>query len=265
MKKLSMVLLIILSLVLAPAPAVIAANLDLVTDAANVLTHSERKELNDRAQAISAKYNCEVAIVTIEEMDDDDGAYLWARYIYEEYDFGSGSEKSGLLFFLSLAERDYALIAYGYGNTAFTDHGKDVMLDKFILPLLKENKYHQAFSVYLDQSEEFLALARAGTPFDRNTDPNAARTDFLIKLAVVILLPLLTAFVICSRWKKEMKTAVTARTAANYIPAGGFNLTGSADMFLYQTRESKKVAPPSSGRGGTTIDSKGYSGRSGKF
>ena len=264
MKKVLIALLFIFSLNAVLAPAALAAEIDLISDSAGILTRDECDNLMERAEAISAKYSCDVGIVTIDEMSDNDGAYEWARYIYEEYGFGYGADKSGLLFFLSMAERDYALVAYGYGNTAFTDHGKDVMLDKHILPLLRENKYYDAFSTYLDKSEEFLGMAREGAPFDVDTDPENANRALLGKLAVTILLPLLIAWIVCSIWKKQMKTAVTARTAGNYIPPGGFRLTGQADMFLYRTQTRRKIERSSSG-GGTTRDSKGFSGRSGKF
>jgi len=264
MKKILTVLLLTLSLFFVFPSAAFAAELELVEDVAGILTPSEQHGLLGRAETISKKYKCDVAIIIIEEMTDDDGAYEWARYIYDKYDFGYGADKSGVLLFLSMDKRDYALIAYGYGNTAFTDYGKDVMLDKHILPLLKENKYHEAFSAYLDKAEEFLQTARDGAPFDRGSDPGSATIAFFIKLAVTVLLPILIALIVCTMWKKQMKTAVTARAAANYIPAGGFNLTGQTDMFLYRTQTRTSVQTSSSS-GGTTKDSRGYSGRSGKF
>jgi len=265
MKKLLIVLILVLSFTIAIAPAAFAVELDLVEDFADVLTREESGTLLSRAEEISERFRCDVAIVIINEMIDDDGAYEWARFIYEEYDYGYGQQKSGVLLFLSMAERDYALIAYGFGNTAFTDYGKDVMLDRHILPLLRENKYYEAFSVYLDKAEEFLAMARSGTPFDRHTDPDAPGVPILVKLAIIILLPALIAFIICSTWKKQMKTAVKAKFASNYIPPGGFKLTGQADTFLYRTQTRTKVETKSSSSRGTTVDSRGFSGRSGKF
>jgi len=267
MKKLWIALLLVLLVTIASASAVFAAEWDLVADFAGTLTVNQQSELLRRAERISESYRCDVAIVTLERMQDNDGAYEWARYIYEEYGYGFGSEKSGLLFFLSLAERDYSLIAYGNGNIAFTDYGKDVMLDRHILPLLRDNKYSEAFSVYLDKAEEFLQMAREGTPFDRTADPGAQQTVFLIKLGTVFILPPLIALIVCSMWKRQMKTATKAKTACSYIPAGGFNLTGQTDTFLFRTLTRTKIQTntSSSGSGGTTKDSRGYSGRSGKF
>jgi len=264
MKKVLTTILLAFLLTALLAPVAIAADLDLVTDITGTLTESQKERLNERAERISEQYRCEVAIVVIDAMDDRAGAYAWAQHIYQEYNFGYGPEKSGILLFLSLAERDYYMIAFGYGNTAFTDYGKDVMLDNYILPLLGNNRYYEAFSAYFDKAEEFLAMARNGTPFDRHTDPAAQRESNLIKIAVVIIVPLIIAFIICSVWKSQMKSARIATTACNYIPPGGFQLTGHADTFLYQTRTRVKIQSSSSS-GGTSVNSRGFSGRGGKF
>jgi len=264
MKKLWITLLLTLLLTAAFTVVALAADIDLVTDITGTLTESQVNQLNERAERISEQYRCEVAIIVIDAMDDNDGAFAWAQYIYNEYNFGYGSERSGVLLFLSLAERDYSLIAFGFGNTAFTDYGKDVMLDSHILPLLRNDRYFEAFSAYLDKAEEFLAMARDGRPFDRNTDPEEQQSSVLIELAVVVFVPLIIAFAICSLWKSQMKTARIATTACNYIPPGGFQLTGYADTFLYQTVTRTKIQSSSSS-GGTTTNSSGFSGRSGKF
>ena len=264
MNKLLISLVLILIFTVIPTSTAATIEFDLVEDFAGILSQEERDALQRRAEGISSRYRCDVIIFVIDDMTDNDGAYIWARHAYEEFNFGYGDEKSGLMLFLSMAERDYALIAYGFGNTAFTDYGKDVMLDNHILPLLRSNKYNDAFSVYLDKAEEYLAMARDGTPFDRHNDPNATDTSFMIKLAATIIIPLLIALIVCSIWKSQMKTAVPARTACNYIPEGGFQLTNQADTFLYQTVIRTKIEKSSSS-GGTTTDSRGFSGRSGKF
>jgi len=265
-KKILITILLTFLLTALLAPVAIAADLDLVTDITGTLTDAQKERLNQRAERISEQYRCEVAIVVIDAMDDRAGAFAWAQQIYQDYNFGYGSDRSGVLLFLSLAERDYSLIAFGFGNTAFTDYGKDVMLDNYILPLLGNNRYYDAFSAYLDKAEEFLAMARDGTPFDIHTDPAAQRTSNMIKIAVVIIVPLIIAFIICSVWKNQMKTARVATTACDYIPPGGFQLTGYADTFLYRTVTRTRVKiQSSSSSGGTTTNRSGFSGRGGKF
>lgn len=282
MKKTGVLLLLTLTLCCALTLPALAAELDAVTDRAGLLTEEERRGLNDRAEELAEQYQCAVYIVTLDDMGDGD-AYEFATELYTEYDLGYGSEKSGLLLLLSMAERDYALIAYGYGNTAFTDYGKNVLLDGHVLPLLGENDYYGGFSAYLETAGEYLSMARDGAPFDVKADPEYGETEgfpgagagagydeteWLIRVAAVILLPLLLAGGLCLYWKSQMKTAVSARTADRYIPENGFRLTGKQDTFLYRTETRRRIEKPSSGSGmsgGTTIRSGGFSGKSGKF
>lgn len=262
MKKILFSLLAVLLLLPVLAAPALAADIELITDTAYLLTDDEYWDLNDLAEQIAADYSCEVAVITVDDLEGSD-AYDFAKWLYQEYNFGYGSDKSGLLLLLGMAERDYALVAYGYGNTAFTDHGKDVLLDKHVLPLLADDNFYKAFETYLLTAEEYLSMARDGAPFDVDTDPDMARNQFLIKLAVVILLPLLIAGALCLMWKKQMQTAKPAAAADHYIPQNGFQLTGQEDLFLFRTETRRKIEKKSSG--GTTVDRDGASGRSGKF
>jgi len=244
-------------------------DLGYIIDVAELLTASQFAELEAKATSIANKYQCGVYVVTVEDMynfaagyeHDDGDAYVFNKYFRSEFNLGYGSDKSCLILCLSMKERDYWLEPYGYGKTAFTRHGIDVMLDKHMLPLLKENKYYGAFSAYLDKAEEYLDLAKNEAPFDTDTDPAVAKRKLITKLVVVFILPLLIAFAICSVWKRQMKTAKIAKTADNYIPQGGFKLTGQQDLFLYQTTTRTKIESSSSGGG----SSSGSSGRGGKF
>lgn len=176
-----------------------------------------------------------------------------------------GQIRSGLLLLLSMYDRDYAIVAHGYGNTAFTDHGKDVLMDTHVLPLLKKDKFYEAFNAYLDVAEEYLEMAYNGEPFDTDTDPTYGKLGSIAKFGIIILLPLLIAGLLCRIWFVQMKTAVHARAAANYIPQNGFILTGQEDRFLYRTETRRKIEKSLSSSGGTTIDSSGFSGKKGKF
>jgi len=237
----------------------------LVLDAAGMLSDSDWQKLNDRALELTAKYECEIRIFTVPDMGSED-ALEYAKDIFRANGFGYGPDQSGIMLLLSEADRDFALIAHGYGNVVLTDHGRGVILDKYILPLLKENKYVEAFTAYLDKTEEFLVMARAGTPFDVDTDEEylaqQAAGNRAAKIVFNILIPFLVALIVCLIFRAQMKTARKQRAAANYIPEGGFILTGSSDTFMYKTESRTVIESKSSG--GTTTDG-GFSGSSGKY
>lgn len=270
MKRIVLILAVMLSLCLMAAAPACAAASDPVTDGAGVLTDKECRELNDQAKDIADKYKFEAAIFVVEDMGSYSGdVRSFAEHVYKNNEYGYGENRDGLLLVLSMEERDYSLIAYGYGHVAFTDHGKDVMLDDYILPLLAKDKYYDAFKIYLDKSAEFLEMAKAGEPFDIGTDhayqQAQAESERKGKLIVTIVVPLIIALIVCLILRGSMKTARKQRAAQNYIPEGGFVLTGSSDTYLYSTETRTRIQESDSGGGGTTISSSGFSGRSGKF
>ncbi|MDL2214253.1 TPM domain-containing protein [Clostridia bacterium OttesenSCG-928-O13] len=266
MKKMIAAFIAMLSLALLLALPASAAEFELVADWVGVLSDDEYWELNDMAQEISEQYQCEISVLVIDDMGEDD-AYEFARYVFEEYDYGYGKDKSGLMLFISMAERDCALVAHGYGNTAFTDYGKDVLLDRVLLPLLAKDNYYAAFLAYLNKATEYLEMAKNGAPFDVGTDEvyqqEVAKSGFWGKLVIVILVPLAIAGLVCFVFLRQMKTAVPQRAADHYIPDGGFELTHSSDVFLFRTETRTTIEEKKSG--GTTTDRGGYSGTKSKF
>lgn len=261
MKKISTICLLILSLTLVIILPVHATEFGLIEDRVGLLTEQEYAELNDLALQITEQHQCEVSIAIVKDIGTED-VIDFAKRVYKENDYGLGDDKSGLLLLLSMADRDYALVARGYGNTAFTDHGKDVLLERYLLPSLGEDKYYEGFLSYLNQTAAFLEMAESGTPFDVDTDEENDEGSFLITLAIVFLFPLLIAGVVTYVFAAQMKTAVSERSAANYMPGEGVNLTRKTDTFLYKTETRTTIEKKS---GGTSIDSDGSSSKSGKF
>jgi uncharacterized protein len=247
-----------------------ARTIDLVTDDAYLLTDEQWEALNARAEQISATYKCDVAIITLESMGEYTDAYEFAKYLHQEYNFGWGKTKRSAMFVQITAERDYAFIEYGTDD-AFTDYGREKMLDNFILPQLKQDNYYEAYVAFLDRAEYYLGLEAAGTPFDVGNDPEQAQSEamgmFIAEMLFAIFFPLWLAWFLTKRWKKKMLTAVAATGAHQYIPAGGVRLTRQEDQFLYMTETRTKIErnDSSDSGGGTSRDSDGYSGSSGKY
>lgn len=263
MKLIVGISIILIITMIAITPAFADTELDLITDYAKLLSHDEYLEINHRASEISEKYQCDIAIITVDEMEYDD-VYDFADAVIDEYDMGYGDQGSILLLFLNMGNRDFTLIARGYGNIAFTDYGKEVILDKHVLPLLKDKNYHGAFLKYLSVSEEYLKMAKSGAAFDKKTDPNYGKVSLPIKLGITFLIPIIIATIICGIWKGKMKTARLARTAGNYIGAEGLILTNQQDQFLYRTETRRRIENKSPS-GGSSVGSSGSSGRAGKF
>ena len=265
MKRTIIILTALLSLFLMTAAPASAAASDLVTDGAGVLTNEEYYELNDIALQVTMEYECEVGVFVAEDIGGDD-AYEYAKQVYQFTEFGYGIDRSGILLFLNLAGSDAVLVAYGYGNDAFTDYGKNVLLERYVVPLLAKGLYYDAFKTYLDKAAEFLEMADAGAPFDRGTD-EAYQEEGASggRVAATVIIPLVIALIVCLIFRSQMKTARQQRKADNYIPSGGVNITGGGDYYLYSSQTRRKIEENTSGGGGTTKSRDGFSGSSKKF
>ena len=234
-----------------------------VTDTARLLTDMQQITLAKRAEEISNKFRCDMRIVTVNDMADYGfrNIEVFSDYIYTQYALGYGSGGDCALFVLSTADRDYDLRVWGnYGNTAFTLYGIDDLLDSYVLKELKNDNYYAAFTKFLDRAEVYLKMADEGKPFDSGTSPSVIVRNVLI----LVFVSLLISGCICWVWRGKMKTAKIARTAGNYIPQGGFRLTGHGDIFMYRTVTRRKIQTSSSSSGGASR-SGGSSGRSGKY
>ena len=63
----------------------------------------------------------------------------------------------------------------------------------------------------------------------------------LVNWAITIIAPIAIAFIVCSFWYSEMKTAQIATSARDYVVPGSFNLTKQEDSFLYRTTSRVKI------------------------
>lgn len=240
-----------------------AARLYFVTDEAGLLSEQEWLELETRAEEISLKYKCGVYIILLDDFTaytNDETIYEAAKTLYREYSLGYGEERSGELLLLSMAERDYTLIAYGYGNTAFTDYGKDKLSEVFLDDFGDDN-WCSGLSDYLDKSESMLRSAREGHPLDVDSNPLIV----LVGIGISLLVGCVAAFVIAVWLSDRLMKSVSSKTEANaYLIAGSVEITDREDHFTHTTEIRQKIETDS-GSGGTTVDSDGFSGKSGKF
>ena len=237
-----------------------AAQLSHITDEAGLLSDSQRAALEADAQSIADKYQCGIYIVTVGDYRDYSSTDVTdcAKSIYNNFSLGWGTERDGVLLLLSMADRDYAIIAYGsFGNAAFTDYGKDVLAGKF-LDELNGDQWADGFQAYLDQCEEMIGMARNGNALDVGNEP----MDPAVKLLLIVALPCLAALIVCGVFAAQMKTARKQTAAADYVIPGSVELRVREDVFTHRT-ETREIIEKKSG--GTSVGSDGFSSKSGKF
>ena len=217
-------------------------------------------------------------------------------------ELGLGDDHSGILLMLSMAERDYALFAFGYGNTAFTDYGKDY-LSGYFLDNFKDNGWYNGFEDYQRVCGEMLDEARNNKPVDTyygepskvydegtsdayvggsydsyddgsydsyddgsyETEDHGFSfpTEWVLGTIVCILLGLLVGLSVRLILHRKMKSVFTSYQAEAYVADGGIQLSVSTDDYTY-TAQTRSYSPRNSDNDGAGGTTIRSSGGSGK-
>ena len=266
MKRLVSVLTAILLLALLAVPASAAENPEsCVYDEAELLSDEEYWTLEDYAQDISETQQCAVYFLTVEDYRDygDGDIYDVARQVYLANDFGMGENRDGVLLILSMDDRDYCLLAYGFGDIALTDYGKDYICEEFLDNFADDDWYGGGVD-YLACTDELLAQARAGNIYDRGS----WITGGVLWLWSLVLGAGIAA-IVCLIQRGMMKKKVRLQTGAlGYLEGGSVSITRRRDVYTHTTEVRHKIETnnnASGGSGGYSHSSDGFSGKSGKF
>ena len=228
-----------------------------ITDIAGMFSDSQMDRLGRLADRIVADYECEARVVIVDSLGrlGSRSAEQANNKYYSDNNLGYGADRSCVILLVSVGDREMDLGYWGFADYALTEYGAATLVDKYIVPHLSNNQYYEASEAFLVNVVDFFDKAKAGKPFDRNNDPEVMRKALMTKLGVSAVISLLIALLVCFMWKSQMKSAKLARTANQYIPAGGFNLTGRQDLFLYRTVTRRKIERSTSSGGGSGMGS----------
>ena len=245
-----------------------------MVDNASLLTGDEAQELNDKLAEISARQACDVVIVTVNGLGGKTPMDFADDY-YDYNGYGQGPGSDGILFLVSMEERDWWFTTTGYGITAFTDYGQEQLFDA-ISSDLSGGYYYDAFDGFAEKCDELLTLAHNGTPLDvgsvKSPFYNAMHNNGgVIGIVLALVLGLLIAFIPMGKLKAQINNVKWQKTAGNYTKPGSMVLTQNYDHFLYAntTRRVIETESSSGSRGGssthTSSSGRSHGGSGGKF
>lgn len=263
MKRFISILTAALLLVILMAPAAAAeAPEQYIYDTENLLEEEVREIIEVIAQDISAERQCGVYFLSVHNFRDygDSDIFNVARKIYEENDLGMGENKDGVLLILSMAERDYCLLAHGFGDTALTDYGKDYISQRF-LDDFADDDWYGGVRDYLTYTDDLLAQARAGKIYDRGSWITGS-----VLWIWSLIIGGLVALMVCVIQRLVMQKKVRMQTGALEYLQGNVQITKKRDVYTHTTEVRHKIEKNNgSGSSGGHSHSGGYSGKSGKF
>lgn len=233
-----------------------------------LVSPDEAVSISELAKQVSNRHNCEVYILVVDDFTTSGKSdiYDFAQDVYGRQGLGYGSDHCGVMLTLSMEDRDYNILAHGdYANMAFTDYGKDVLSEVF-LDDFRNGNWYQGFCDFINKSDEMMNMADEGNPLDV---PPAKKAPVPVKVAgsaaLASLFALFSANGQVNTLKRGMKSAKKATRATEYI--GSVQLHVKEDTFVNRIVTRTPIEKSSGGKssGGTTVNSGGYSGKSGKF
>ncbi len=219
-----------------------------VVDEADLLTSSEEAELEQKVQALVDKYQMDIVLVTVRSL----GGKSYEAYADDYFDYngyGIGSKRSGVLFLLSMEDRDLYISTSGEAIDALSDRDINGLLSK-ASDELADNEFYEAFNSYLNALEAKLKVYRRGI---WGQLPKMLLIGLLIGVVVggIVLLVL----------RSQMRTAKPQSGAKEYIVPGTYALRQRQDVFLYSQVRKVRRSETSSGSGGGTSTHRSSSGR----
>lgn len=271
-KKLFSLFLALLLSVISVFPAFAAGELPRLVDDADLLSDSEETQLRNKLDEISERQQMDVVVVTVNSLE---GAAVvdYADDFYDYHGYGFGEGRDGILFLLSMKEREWAISTRGYGITVFTDAGIDYIAEHMIDDL-HNGDYAAAFTTFADKCDDYITQAATGMPYDVDNLPKEP-FPFITLLVITFAIAFVIALIVTGIMRMQLKTVRSRSEADDYVKGGSMQLTKKNDLFLYRhvdrREKPKDTASGSSGRssGGSTthMSSSGatHGGRSGKF
>lgn len=243
-----------------------------IVDWADLLSDSEEAELSDKLDEISERQQVDVAVVTVNSLEGA-SAMEYADDFFDYNGYGLGAGQDGILFLISMEERDWYISTAGFGITAVTDAGREYMAEKF-LPYLSEGEYAQAFGVFADQCDDYIRQAKTGMPYDVDNIPTEPFSH-IGALIIGVIAGFIIALIATGFMRLDLHSVYSQPAADSYMKKNSLRLTREYELFLYKnvTRTKKPKESnssnnrPSSGGSATHTSSSGrtHGGGGGKF
>ncbi len=258
-----------------------------VVDNANILSDSEEADLNRLAAEISQRQQCDVLILT-ENSIGTSTPDAYAESCYEAYGCGYGEERSGILFLLSMAQRDWCL--YRQGETArqaISFNETDYLWSKCGADISGGN-YFSGFRTYLNTADTMLS-AYHGTLDEASRkayqdgletfligseNPSPVRTvrerPGIVKTTIIALIVgFLLAFLFSGSLRSQLKSVRMKYNAASYRRPDSMHLEVNRDIYLYANTTSRVIETQRTGGNGgsphVTTSTVTHDSTSGKF
>ncbi|MCL2864235.1 MAG: TPM domain-containing protein [Lachnospiraceae bacterium] len=230
-----------------------------LVDDAGVLGDAEARDLVAQLDEVSYRLAFDIVIVTTEDLGGSNPRNF-ADVFYVSHGYGFDSARDGVILLISFdGDNEWYIVASGFGYEAFTDAGIQYAGDRMVSSLSAGN-FYQAFSIFVDVTEDFVNQARAGTAF---VPGSAARAIGITDILLALVIGAVLATVITLGMRGQLKSVRSKTQANDYMRPGSLEIQVSRDTFLYRNVTRRERPRNNSGGGGSFRSSGGGMSRGG--
>ena len=253
---LSVISFVIASLLVLPVSA--SASLPRIVDDADLLTTEEEHLLEDAAYEFRDMYGLDAVILTVNNLGRQ-AIRSFADDFYDFQGYGVGSEYSGLILVVAMAERELYISTCGDAVKRLNDRELDEIIAA-VSSELSVGNYYDAFQL-------FLGFAAISLDYDSGpiTEDGPA-VNWLVSILIGAAAAGITVLVMAG----TMNTKRKQHGAGSYLREGSYDLKNRQDIFLYSNVSKIKREQNNGGsRGGTSVhrssSGRSHGGRGGRF
>ncbi len=223
-------------------PAQGAAQSVEITDLAELMTGAEEAALEIAAAELSRQYNLHIVILTTNTLEGKSPQ----EYADDYYDLSCGEDSDGILFLLSMEDRDWYISTCGRAMELYTDREVYVFMD-VILSYFSDGDYYDGFAAWLEDLPYYL---------------DAEEPEPEPSIWICLGAGLLVAVIVILIMRSGMNTKRKQQSARHYLVPETYHLRTQQDFFLYSnvTKTARPKDNDSSSGGGRS-----HGGGGGKF
>lgn len=268
MKQKLRIILCLLVLISILAVTVAAADNTYVIDNADLLSDSEEAALESVISDLRWIYEMDIVLLTEPSLygsrPQDHADDFYDRHGYAD---------DGLLFLLSMEERDWYISTCGNAIYALTDYGIQALADQ-VLPYLSQGAYYDGFEVFLGALPEYFDAYVSGDPIDGYADYSGdyyhgdqdeilyTEEEFTPSFFLSLIAGVVIAAISVAVMGFGMRTSRPQRSAGVYLLDNTYRLAVQKDMYLYSNISKVKKPENNSRPGGGSSVHRSGSGRS---
>lgn len=211
-----------------------------VVDQGELLSDSEEATLNDMAKEISQRQECDVIILTVQDVGGQNIEDFATNY-FDSNALGRGSQRSGILFVISASNREWCIDRHGEGIAAFSDAKSDELWKKSSNDFSGGN-YMSGFKTFLQNADKTLSAYRKHGP------------GILKTTVIALLIGFVIAFFMTTSLRAELKSVRSKYSASSYRRPDSLRLDTNRDIYLYTNTRSRVIETQQrdGGNGSTT-------------